>query len=420
MKLTIRSIRSARRSRRGVALVMMALLVLGLAGVSMALLAVTNAAQKESRASKEEIRAELVAEAALSASFLDLSRGGTGVIGSAANPIAYNGASYWVTAALDVPTNQITLTATGLCDNAGATVEYVVHRNQSPLFLWAAFGDEGLTTHNAGFTDSYNSTFGTYTAQATNGSGAMLHAFANGDVGSNGDISMVKNSIVFGDATPGPGGTVTILNNAQLSGSQTPATVPVSMPPLVLPNITASGPLTVPTNGTRTIGPGSYHFTNVLANNGGTLNVVGPTTMICDSLDLRDYSRLLVNSTGGTLELYVVNNFMINKNVEVRSLTNAPKDIHIQLASDNVLDPDIDVTFVPAVVTFKADSKLYGTIYAPYASIFFDSNFELFGSIVARIFAMYSTSRIHYDEDLALHGPMSPPHYKRISWRISG
>ena len=42
-----------------------------------------------------------------------------------------------------------------------------------------------------------------------------------------------------------------------------------------------------------------------------------------------------------------------------------------------------------------------GTIYAPNAAIDIDSNFELFGAIVARSLHLDSDSKIHYDESLA-------------------
>ncbi|MCC6409779.1 MAG: hypothetical protein IT453_21680 [Planctomycetes bacterium] len=396
---------------------MIAVLVAGLAGLSLAMIAMTNSARVENRVSKQEIAAQAVAEAGINLAYRSLAAGGSGALGSAQAPQAYDGATYYVTQTNGL-NSTVTLRSTAESQRADSTVEMTLQLVVTPLFRWAAFGDDGLHMDSNAFTDSYNSLNGTYAAQAVNGAGADLHASTEGDVGSNGSILMEQNSKVYGDALPGPSNAATVLGNALLVGASTPSPDLMDMPPLTLPAVAAGGPLSVPKNGTMTLGPGTVHYTTLLANTGSTLNIVGPATIICDSFQLRSNTQLLVDATNGPLQLYVVNDFLLNSNATMRSTDYASKNVQINLLSDNVIDPDIDVDFDPDNMAFDSNSKIYGTIYAPNARVEIDSNFELFGSLVAREVDLDSNCRIHFDEALLTGGPMGVPEYQRVAWRV--
>lgn len=405
------------RSRRGGALVMIAVLVVGLAGLSLSLIALTNGGRQENRVSKQEIAAQAVAEAGINASYQVLATGGSGVLGSPQAPVAYDGAQYWVTQTNGL--NQtVTLRSTAETQRAESTIEMTVQLVVNPLFRWAAFGDDGVNMDSQALTDSYNSNSGTYASQAINGSGASLHASSDGDVGSNGSILIEQNAKVYGDAYPGPSNTATVLGNAQLSGSSTPSPDLVEMPPIDLPAVASSGVLTVPGSSTVTIGPGTAHYSNLVAYSSSTLQVVGPMTLICDAFKMGSNTTFLVDATNGPVDLYVVNDFLLNSNAIMRSTDYKAKNLRINLLSDNVIDPDIDVNFNPDDMGFDSNSKIYGTIYAPNAKVEIDSNFELFGSLVAREVDLDSNCRIHFDEALLTEGPMGAPEYQRVAWRV--
>jgi hypothetical protein len=57
------------------------------------------------------------------------------------------------------------------------------------------------------------------------------------------------------------------------------------------------------------------------------------------------------------------------------------------------------------------------TIYAPEASIDIDSNFQLFGAVVARRLHLDSNSQIHYDESLLRSSSSGRSDYEAIYWR---
>ena len=100
------------------------------------------------------------------------------------------------------------------------------------------------------------------------------------------------------------------------------------------------------------------------------------------------------------------------------TMTSGPTDVAFNLLSDNILDPGVDVSFDEDLVDFDSGSKLYGTIFAPSAEITIDSNFEQFGSLVARRAYLYSNARIHYDELLATVSQTAQNVFTTLCWRV--
>jgi len=114
----------------------------------------------------------------------------------------------------------------------------------------------------------------------------------------------------------------------------------------------------------------------------------------------------------------VIDDFVLNSNTSINSTSFRPLDVAFNLLSDNILDPGVDVVFDEDLVDFDSGSRMYGTIYAPSAEITVDSNFELFGSLVARRIDLNSNCRIHFDEQLANASDGAEPVYETLCWRL--
>ena len=153
-------------------------------------------------------------------------------------------------------------------------------------------------------------------------------------------------------------------------------------------------------------------------NNNKKLTIIGPAKIVCDDFKLKSASEVLVNASAGPVEFFVINDFILNSNTRIHSTTESPLDIAFNLLSDNILDPGIDVNFDEDLVDFDSGSKMFGTIYAPNAEITIDSNFELYGSLVARRVDLDSNCRIHYDETLMTAGEAAEVTYETLCWRL--
>lgn len=414
MQTRFHRIRSS-RSRSGGVLVLVAFAVTTLAILALTVTTVARSSTGEQMSSNLQIQAQCDAEAGLGEALFDLSKNGTGNIGTEQAPAEFAGGTYWVETT-DLGNGLKSLISTSRANNASKRYQLVVKKQNTSIYRFGCFGDTGVTLASNARVDAYDSNLGTYASQATHGSGSNAYAIADGDVGSNANILLKQNAKAFGDVIPGPSGTATVVGNAVATGSTTPATSPQDMPPIVWPSLTSLGALTIAKNGTKNLTAGSYRYDTTLLNTGATLNVTGPATLVFDSLTLSSTAKINVNAAAGPVKIYVQNNFVMSSNTLIASSTKKPADVSIFLASDNILDPDGIVDLDQ--LDFNSNSQLYGTLYAPHASITVNSNFEVFGALIAKKVWLDSNSRIHFDEQLLNIPGNGPPVYTPTCFRV--
>jgi len=399
-------------SRRGGALVMTAVSLTSLSVLSLSLLSVMMAGSTEQRIQREKLRAEYTCEAALQRAVVALNTGGTGALGSAQIPQVWGDARYWVTSAAP-SANVRTLIATAEEDRAGASVELTLQRQLNALWRYGAFGEASMHMDSNARLDSYNSALGTWNSQAENNSGSMTYALSNGDIGSNGHVLMEQNSKVWGDATCGVNSTTTVMGNAVCSGSTSPAASPLALPPLALPF--ALGTTSINVTGSFTITAGNNAYADFVGRANSVTTIVGPATVVFRNFQLRSGAQLRCDTTAGPVKIFVQDNFVLNSNTSIHPLNQLPKDLEVNLLSNNIVNPAVVVAL--DTVDFDSNAKLYGTLYAPNAHVEIDSNFEVFGAIMAKSVDLDSNCSIHYDEDLALSKGGSWGDYTVVCWR---
>jgi hypothetical protein len=356
--------------------VAVSLLMVGLSVLSLSLFTMVNSSNRSNRGSREQLNAKYVSQAGLSVAIMKLSSGADVAevnLGSEQQPVDYGDATYWVSAE-DLGGNVYGLTATGVENNVGSRLELVLREVTDSQYIWAAFGDEGLSMDSNAQIDSYNSNLGSYDSQDVNGNGSSSYALENGNV--------------------------------------------VDMPEIDLPSLPSLGDMLFNDYGTGPfesyIPSGSWHFgdTRVTADE---LVIVGPATVVFDSFEMRANSGVTVDASGGPVDIYVIGDFVMNSNTHFASDTQTPSDLALHLLSDNVINPQLDVDL--DYVDFESNAKLYGTIYAPNAAIEINSNFELFGSLVARRVHLDSNAKVHFDEALLSASDDEVRTFERVAFR---
>jgi len=407
--------RRANQNRNGSSMVIVVLLVSAFAVLSMSLITANVSAGKEQRQLRESLASMYASEAGIGAAYFDLESGGDGILGDEDMPVTFGSDSYWVQVT-DLGDDLVSLMATGRSNRTQSRVELIVRQASASFYRWGAFGDDFLEMDSNAFVDSYNSSDGSYSSQATNKVGGQSYANTDGDVGSNGNVSLCQNATVFGDATPGPGGSATVLGNAVVSGSTVPATTTTEMPTLEITVCPPAGDLMIGKNDSGTLAAGEYDLGQLCLESGSDLSIVGPATIVCIDMVLESNSEIHVDATNGPVEFFVHDNFTLNSNTLITSSTFTPADITISLESDNVIDPDEVVDLDE--VDFDSNAQLYGTIYAPNAAVEINSNFEMFGSLIARSVHLDSNSRIHFDEALMEVDDGEGGNFTTICWRV--
>jgi hypothetical protein len=403
------------RARRGSLLLMVSMMLAASAVLALCMTRMHLSSAKEQHASQQEVRVELLADAALSRSYVEVQNGRSGVLGSAQAPVTLDGGKAYVTATPFGPSNTLLrLDAVGTSGKAKATSELVLKSNADPRDTWAAFGIDYLYLSSQAKVDSYDSALGTYAAQNVNGSGSNSYALMNGNTGSDGNINMSQNSLVFGSAQAGPGYTTAVLGNAAVSGTTAPMLTSITWPPVTLPVNPVAG--NTPFNSNTAVASGTHAYGSTTLGNNVQLTVTGPATLVFDSLTLRTGSSIVVNAAGGPVSIYVVNNLVMNSNTTIHATDYKPAGVQMNLLSDNIFDPNVQVAL--DTVTFNSNSTLYGTIYAPTAAVIIDSNFEVYGGVIARRVDLRSNSRVHYDQELAHITAPGTALYSRVAWRV--
>ena len=400
--------------RRGSALIVVAIMVTALGTMSLALLSSISTAGKRDLEAREDLAARYVAEAAVSEAYYRLLRGEDANQGTPKQRVDYGNGDYWVERE-DLPDGSIELVATAVAGRGLTRIQVILVEETADLFSYGAFGDEGMEMDSNAFVDSYNSGDGTYEDQAVNGSGSDTYASENGTVGSNRDVDLASNATVHGDAAPGPGGTSTLNGNSEVSGSTAPSGSTSELPEITVPATVSSGNFDLDTDDSATLPSGAYAFDAFKMDSNSSLLIEGPATLVLGSAVIGSNAEILVDATNGSVEFFVYDDFLMNSNTEIRSTTYTPMDVFINLLSDNVFDPDSIVDLDE--VDFDSNAKLYGVVYAPNARIEINSNFELFGALIARSVVLDSNAQVHYDEMLStMAADEGAPSYTKILW----
>lgn len=407
-----------KQSKRGSAMVTMAVCVAGLMALSTAMVVVTLRDSGEQGSNKAAIQADYLCQAGLSQAMFLLETGQAATMGTAESPLTWGGGSFYVESipVLDsagIPTGLTRLTATGLGDFSGARQELTVRAVPNTIWRFGAFGREFLHMDSNARVDSYNSTNGTYSVQAVNGTGSNQHARTNGDIGSNGDVGLDQNAKVWGDAIAGMNHTTTVLGNAFVTGSTTPATADLEFPAIQVPTYTNYGSLTVSSATTLPSSNRTYGTLRVGSNK--TLTITGPANIVASNLVLNSGSSIVVDDTNGPVNFYVIDNFIMNSNALIYPTSSKPISVALNLLSDNVINPEVTVQL--DTVDFDSNSKIWGVVYAPNARVVFDSNFEMFGAMMARSLDIDSNATFHFDEALIDATASGVPTYETVCWR---
>jgi hypothetical protein len=144
------------------------------------------------------------------------------------------------------------------------------------------------------------------------------------------------------------------------------------------------------------------------------LRIVGPANVVISNLNLRSGSRIDIDASAGDVQLWVIDNFVMGTGTRVAATDFDTRHVRLNLLSDNVINPELNVQLDH--VEFNSNSKFYGTILAPNAAIVLQSNFELFGSILARSIDLRSNASFHFDEAL-LGGAGHIASFETVAWR---
>lgn len=290
--------------------------------------------------------------------------------------------------------------------NAQVQVVMRVERTGTPLFTYAVFGTGNscgdLTLSGGAFTDSFDSSEGTYaaTAQASGGD-----VGSNGNVNLNGSNTQVEGNIAVlnpaqgacsagDDITSSPGA---FQGTATLSAPQTYPLPPPISPAAPTTNQSYTADTTLP--------PGSYGNVNV---SGGSTLTLSPGTYNLNSLALTGNSQLQISPPG-----QVIINIQGTGSGNAVDLSGGT----ISNTTDIPLNMQINYDGSQPIV-LSGGSGSYGIVYAPNAPIKISGGGDWYGAVLGNSFTDVGGSAVHFDRSL-LQNLVQPGPYYPISFTWS-
>jgi Tfp pilus assembly protein PilX len=274
-----------------------------------------------------------------------------------------------------------TLQVTAIYERTGGT----------PIFPYAVFATgtacPTINFSSSGYTDSYDSSQGTYAATVL---------ASGGNVGTNGTLTLSGSSNIKGDAyfvnvvttgtcptqtyNDGSSGGVTgtlyamgspktfsnpiYTNPSPALTTATNYSSNVSLPPGNYNNVTVSGGKTL------TLSPGTYNF-NSLKLSGGSILTISPAGRVVIEIAGAGAPSKAIDFSGGSIS----------------NGGGAPADVQIAYAGSQ-----------PMVLSGGSNSA--GVVYAPNSDITMSGGSPWFGSIVGKSFINSGGSAVHYDRSL--------------------
>jgi hypothetical protein len=226
-------------------------------------------------------------------------------------------------------------------------------------------GLDGVSLKGGTSVDSYRSSDGPYST-ATRG--------YDGNVASNGNITLIGSSQILGNASPGAGGSVL---GGYVSGDTTALTQALSYPApdagtasttnsdsSVAQYMTADNSFGVTGKTTIDFHAGVYYFKNFSATGGAIINA----------------------NIDGPVTIYVTGNFTLTGGSS--AYQNQPQNLRIV-----ALNPSTNVTLT-------GNSDIYANVYAPLSSVAVIGTADFYGQVVGKTVALSGNGQIHIDDSM--------------------
>lgn len=278
-------------------------------------------------------------------------------------------------------------------------------------FVAGGFGKSSLYLNGNANTDSWDSSLKdkngnllSYAQQvAAIGTQAQYDANVishNGNVASNGNITFSGgNGLVRGNATPGPGHTVS--SPSQVTGSTAPASSIINY------NTPTYAPTPAAANGSfsgTTLAAGNYHYTSLSLSGQSTLTFTGPGTTnlyIDGSVSTTGKAQIIVNA-GASVNFY-------------------QGDASFQIAGNGVTNNNTTpstfnvISTSTSTVKVAGNGNIWATVYAPSAGVTITGNGDIYGAFIGNTVEIKGNGTFHYDRNAK-----SPGIVQYTLWTLGG
>ncbi|HZN37983.1 MAG TPA: hypothetical protein VFD82_04225 [Planctomycetota bacterium] len=247
---------------------------------------------------------------------------------------------------------------------------------------------------SGGVVDTYDSHSGTYASQVA---GSALRAGIV-HLQSNGNISLSASAMVHGDATPGPGKSVS--GATGVTGSTAPATSAIAVDAYAYaPPVDTMGPV----SSSITLDSGKHRYTSFVIGSGKVATITGDVELWVDGKFEISGSGTAILDPGARLTIHHGTDKFTISGAGFVNQDRKPANLTVYSAT----------TFA---VTCSSGAEFFGTIEAPKAP-FTASGMGIYGSVVAKTMTLGGATSLHYDNAL---GAGTGAYRRRLIWPSGG
>ena len=395
-----------REATSGSALLLSLLAVVVVATLASSFMQLSSAVTKRQARAVDTKQAFYMAEAGLAEAYAGLKIGKRGKIGSPTQPAVLGNGAFWVETE-QLSADMIRLDSTGLVGSGRAQLSMVLEKGELSAAALGIFSENGLLIETGTRIDGYDSEREKYAPRSVSLGSEELEP-PKGLIGSNGTIavnSVLGNEAIL-DANVIPGPNTTLVQNGTpiLTGVAEPRLNNVTLPPVYIPQVSMGQGIQHNSGSVMQINPGvwGYPYLNVGAES--DLVVLGPATLVVNDLQLADQSKLVLDTTGGPVDIVVTGSLNANTGSIVETSGIDPSQAKLRFAGTST-------------VQLQGTAAFYGTVFAPDAQVNVGSQFEIFGSLVGENLALASGAKVHFDTYLGRLAEIAamPEH---LTWRI--
>jgi hypothetical protein len=394
---------TARREAGGALVTAVFLTVVALGMVAL-FLAVTATGTRQMGASRDALNALFLAETGLNEALYEIGRrvdpDGDG-LGNLER--SFGGGSYAVMAT--TAGTAYIVRSTGTFGTAARTVEATFEPTIVSALKRAVTALESFEIEGEAFIDSYDSAEGSYLSQVVASYNGRPRAEIAGNVLAGADISVEDRAGIFGDANPGPAGTIEIAPTATVTGSTGNASAGPSVPAPQVPSVASSGRLELSGSTSRTVGPGTQRYDVLTLSDSATLTIKGPAKIVIGgNVTVGGTSRLRIDGKKGGVEIYIYGSYSSSETARVSMAAKRPSDCTIVIVGTGS-------------ATHRSAAPFYGSIFANEGRVDLAANADFYGAIVGKKVKLADRARLHFDVDLARRAEALLSLYRIRCWR---
>lgn len=284
------------------------------------------------------------------------------------------------------------VTSVGLFNGEERGIEtYVVAGVYRPGFKAGLFGDVELDSGGNLITDGYKSKDGYKpTDKEIDGKTYQLQN-DTGHIGSNGGVSVGGSAIIYGNATPGPGQTVT--GDGYVSGSKTAATQYEDIGEVIYDASTA-GAKFLDTTPTGDLAGGTYEISSLSLGSKDELTIKGHVVLYVQG-DIKITAQAQVTIEKENASLTIIQQ---GGSIDIHGGSTTGTDGGV--SNNSGIPSNLLIKSNATTVTVNGGADFYGAIRAPLAHLKLNGNADYFGGVIAKTIQATGTASFHYDEDL--------------------